>query len=176
MDAEQATLVVVQGLEAFRLREDELQWQRADTILMFRNATKVLTTNLKGKHIRGWKNLSEMCGYSPRHLLSLCRTAEIFPPGKRIVGDHYITFGHHRIAGTFGLEDPYYWLQKAVDENWSINTLKAEIYRSHGLGVGDKECPDKRKQDWCGRFQKVVLPEECIGCEYCKKGTDDAVD
>ena len=67
--------------------------------------------------------LASEVGLTKGYIRQLIGTANVFPDPSQRAQD--LSFSHHRIAAF--TEDPEQWLQTSVDEQWSVDDLRAAI-------------------------------------------------
>lgn len=152
---------VVESIWAARAAQDDTYWAMADLCAAFKG---VYATGPEFRQLYGigaWKWLSSETGWSPRSLSNLALTAEVFPTGERVLGDHVITYHHHRICATLAETEleAREWLDRAMKEDWSTAQL-AKAMR----GDEPKEKCELLERRWCNYWTKHVEADECEGC------------
>lgn len=79
-----------------------------------------------------------------------------------------LSFGHHHVVASLDPADADAWLERAVDENWSVGELREQLRASRALPADDGSrvtlrqlkftVPDDRAQRWERRADSLGLP------------------
>jgi len=92
---------------------------------------------LRGQMLVPAKSIAADVGYSSRYISQLIKTFEAFPDEDSRARDQ--SFSLHAVCAT--TDDPEAWLQRALEEGWSVRDIKEAI-------AGDKEEPDPVEKVW----------------------------
>jgi hypothetical protein len=101
---------------------------------------------------KSFKDLSAVIPRTKKTLESYCVTAETFPADKRYPD---VGFSVYRICAYS--EQPYYWLQKALEHGWTNAELRQQIAEEEGTFTG----PCVHKTFYCTLQNKMTSPQEC---------------
>ena len=104
---------------------------------------------------------------SPDRRMAICRLVEAFPPDSALAEGsptlrgfmHLLTFSHHEaVLIVDDIDKRLEWLQKAVDQGWTVGELREHLRPTlDGLGGGDPPEPKTVKCPECGA---VFKPEK----------------
>ncbi len=101
-------------------KSEEIRWLMGELLLAYG----------EGRARRGFaRELAGELGCSTRWVQELMRTARAFAPEARAKD---MTWEHHRVAAC--TDDPEFWLQQAVDNQWSTRQLRDAIRQAHERG------------------------------------------
>jgi hypothetical protein len=119
-----------------------------------------------GRHRYGERaRAAENLPYSFRYLCNLGWVARSVPSSSR---NEHLDFTHHMKVAKLGHNEQEYWLNKAAEENWSVETLKQEIRKEAKAKRQEHEREAEQEDPDAYRIKKSCEKAAEAVCEFEK--------